>query len=152
MDLSAQCASLANDYGATHGANAPSTFTLALFIGSPLDDEGYEVPTTTVLVDEDTGAESTVSNGYARANVANNGTNFPPADPETGVLTTPVLSFATSTNEYPEAVTHWQLYGPGDVAWDSGELPRDQRITVDDTGVTPRLSLSIYYNTQGAVL
>lgn len=144
MDVAAQSASLANDYGATRGINAPTSFELALFIGDPTGD-GVEVDDETTLVDEDTGVETVVANGYARITVANDGTNFPPADAE-GVLTTPVLTFPVSLEEYPDAVTHWQLYAAGDVAWDSGALPRDQRITIDAAGVTPRLTLSIFYN------
>lgn len=146
MDVAAQCASLANDYGATRGPNSAAEFDLELWIGDP-NGTGYEVPTSTVLVDENTGAESTVANGYVAPVVANDGTNFPPADPASGVLTTPVFAAPVSTEEYPEAVTHWLLRdrATGN-AWDSGALPRDQRITVDAAGVTPRLSLAIFYN------
>jgi hypothetical protein len=145
-DIPARCASLANDYGASHGANAPDEFEVALFIGDPNGD-GVEVDVDTTLVDEDTGLETVVPNGYAPATVDNDGTVFPAADPDTGVLTTPLVTFPVSLEEYPGTVTHWLLRDPvtGD-GWDTGALPHDETITVAAAGVTPRLVLSIFYN------
>lgn len=145
-DLAAQVASLANDYGATHGPHSPATFKLALYLGDPTED-GIEVPATTTVVNEDTGEESVVSNGYAAATVANNGTNFPAPDPTTGVLTSAVVAFPTSTAEYPDTVTHWLLSDASTgVGWDTGALSRDEQITIEAAGVTPRLLLSLFYN------
>lgn len=143
-DVAAQVASLANDYGASHGPHSPSSFQLALFMGDPNED-GIEVPSTTTIVDEDTGDESVVSNGYAPATVPNNGTSFPAPDPASGILETPAFTFPASTAEYPDTVTHWLLRASG-VGWDTGALPPDGQITVETSGVTPRLSLSLFYN------
>ncbi len=146
-DVAAQCASLANDYGASHGSNAPSSFVLALFVGDPMGS-GVEVDDETTLVDEDTGVESVVANGYVRATVANNGTNFPAADATTGILTTPTISFPVSTAAYPDTVTHWLLLDAsgGTAGWDSGALGASDQLVVEGAGVTPALSLTIFYS------
>jgi hypothetical protein len=144
--LAAQCASLANDYGATHGPNSPTSFEVALLIVD--DDTGglVEVPTTTDVEDEDTGVATTVANGYARATVANDSTTFPAPDPATGVLTTPpIIGFPASTAEYPGDVVAWALYDGG-VLWDWNYFATGQRITVSDAGIVPMPVLSIYYN------
>lgn len=144
-DLAAQVASLANDYGASHGANAPLTFEVALFIGDP-SDEGVEVTATTTLIDEDSGDTSEVANGYSPVVIANDGAWFPPADPDTGVLTTALVTFPEAEAEYPDTVTHWLLRDPATGAgWDTGVLPRDDQIAVEGAGVTPRLTLAIFY-------
>lgn len=147
MDLTAQCASLANDFGATKGPNAAVSFWVELWVGSP-DAGGHQMPSTTTVVDDDTDVESTVPNGYARAVLANNGTNFPAADPTTGVLETPpVEGFPTSTAEYPDSATHWVLRDTAtDAIWQWAAFPADAQITISDAGVRPRPSLSIFYN------
>lgn len=146
--LAAQCASLANDYGATHGPNSPASFEVALFIVD--DDNGglIEVPTTTEVEDEDTGVVSTVANGYARAPAPNDGTIFPAPDPATGVLTTPPIpGFPASTAEYPGDVVAWALYDAATQAeWDWNYLAKGQEITVTDAGIVPMPVLSIYNN------
>lgn len=148
-DVAAQAASLANDYGATHGPHAPSSFQLALFLGDPNED-GVEVSSTTTLVNDDDGTETVVNNGYAPAVVANDGAHFPAPDPDTGVLTSAVIAFPVSTAEYPDTVTHWLLRETSTgIGWDSGQLPRDDELVVEDAGVTPRISLAIYYGTEG---
>lgn len=145
-DTAAQAASLSNDYGATHGPHSPGTFELALFLGDPNSD-GVEVPSSTVLVDEDSGAESTVPNGYAPARVTNDGGSFPAPDPDTGVLTTPPVSFPVSTAEYPDTVTHWLLRDPATGAgWDTGQLPQEEQLVIESAGVTPRVALALFYN------
>lgn len=147
--IAAQCASLANDYGATHGPNSPASFTVGLLIPDPVNFGALiEMPTTTTLIDEDTGAESTVANGYARATVANDGSTFPAPDPTTGELTSvPIEGFPAATAEYPDTATHWALYDAttGDM-WDYAEFPQSERITIAEAGVTPRPVLSIFYN------
>lgn len=145
-DVTAQAASLANDYGATHGPHSPSSFELALYLGDPNDD-GVEVPDTTVLVNEDTGDESTVPNGYAPAHVPNDGDHFPAPDPNTGVLTTSPVAFPISTAEYPDTVTHWLLRDPATGAgWDTGQLPQEEQMVIESAGVTPRVALALFYN------
>lgn len=145
-DVAAQCASLANDYGANHGPNSPATFHLALLIVDP-DNPGelIECPNvTTIYNDDDT--EAVVPNGYARAAVPNNGTTFPPPDPETGELTTAVIDdFPVSLAEYPAPIVGWRLMA-GNVAWDEAALPEAERVTVDDPGTHIKLILSIFYN------
>lgn len=149
-DVAAQVASLRNDYGATHGPHAPASFEVALYLGDPNVSDlggGVEVPATTVLVDEDSGDETEVANGYARATIANDGTGFPEPDADTGVLTTALVSFPPSLAEYPDTVTHWLLLDADTgVAWDSGELPRDEQITVEGPGVVPGLLLALFYS------
>lgn len=146
-DVAAQVASLSNDYGATHGPHSPTAFELALYVGDPATDEGVEVAATTVLVDEDTGDETTVSNGYSRASVPNDGAHFPAPDADTGVMTSSIIAFPMSAAEYPDTVTHWLLCDSTTGAgWDSGQLPRDEQITVEQSGVTPRLRISLFYS------
>lgn len=146
MDLAAQIASLKNDFGASKGPNAAAAFAVELWIGSP-DGGGQEMPTTTVLTDDD-GVETTVANGYAPAPLTNNGTNFPVPDADSGILETPLVAgFPTSTAAYPAAVTHWVLRDTATGAiWHAAAFPADQRITVGAAGVKPVPVLSIFYN------
>jgi hypothetical protein len=145
-DTAAAALSLRNDYGASHGPHSPASFQVCLFIGDPSLD-GVEVSATTTLINEDDGSESQVPNGYARATIANDGASFPQPDTDTGVLTTATVTFPTSTDEYPDTVTHWLLLDSAGNGWDSGSLPRDEQIAVEEAGVTPALSLAIFYST-----
>lgn len=141
-DVAAQAASLANDYGATKGPNAPANFELEIWVGDPMTDDAYEMPNTTDI-------DGVVTpNGYAPLTVANNGTNFPAPDATTGMLTTPPLTgFAASTAEWPDRGTHWLLRDPvTGAAWDCARFARGQRVNITEAGVTPQPVLSIYYN------
>lgn len=145
MDLAAQNASLDNDYGTTHGPNSPASFLLALFVGDPLAG-GVEVSNLSEVdvLDDDgniTGTEI-VSNGYARAAVAH--ADFAPADEGIKATTNPV-AFANALAEWPDTVTHWQLYATdGTTAWDSGAIA-DPLLDITAEGPGPTVALSIFY-------
>lgn len=144
MHVNAQNRSLDNDYGSTHGPNSPASFTLGLFTGDPLAD-GEEVTDTTEVdtLDADgnvTGTEE-VANGYARAAVAHS--DFLPA--ADGVKTSDPVGFPDTLAEWPDTVTHWQLFDASTgEAWDSGELV-DGGLEVSGPGSGPTVALSIFY-------
>lgn len=147
-DVAAQVASLANDYGATHGPHSPNTFEVALFIGDP-EEDGIEVSPTTLVENEDTGVESPVTNGYAPATITNDGSNFPAPDATTGILTTAEIAFPASLAEYPDTVTHWLLRDADTgTGWDTGAFPRDEQIAVESSATTVRVQLSIYHGAE----
>src|SRR5690349_21683106 len=109
-DTAAQNKSLDNDYGATKGANAPASHALALFAGDPNLD----------------GTELTATGGYARATVANNGTNWPAA--ADGVKVAAAQAFPTSTGPWSDVATHWALFD-GTTCWDTGVLDEEIDVT-----------------------
>lgn len=146
-DVAAQRRSLMNDYGSSHGSNAPASFVVDLLTPDPLSPSDLIVmPTTSVVVDDVTDAESTVANGYAPVTVSNNDATFPAPDAE-GILSSAPVSFPTSLAEYPGPAVAWQLTDPatGDV-WDWAPFPDSERIDVTDAGTTPAPVLVIFYS------
>lgn len=133
-DVAAQNASLDNDYGATHGPNAPAVHYLALFSGDPMVDVaeggGVEIASTTD-VDDGAGGTTTVANGYARVAVANDAT-WAAADGGRKETVDPV-QFADALAEWPATVTHFALLDAGGVMWDCAPLADP----VDVTGAGP---------------
>lgn len=123
-DTAAQNKSLDNDYGATHGPNAPASHSLALFAGDP----------------NLTGTELTSAGGYARVTVTNNGTNWPAA--ANGVKVCAVQTFPVSTAAWSDVATHWALFD-GTTCWDTGTL--DEEIDVSAAGVTATAAPKIFY-------
>lgn len=136
-DPAARNASLDNDYGATHGPNAPDDFEVALFLGDPLLG-GIEVPDETE-VDDGSGGTVLVPNGYARGTVANDASWAPAAD-EMKSTAAPV-QLPDVLAEYPDTVTHWALFDAADstTMWDFGRLaaPLDVRSAGPGPAVTP---------------
>jgi len=125
-DVAAMNASLDNDYGTTHGPNAPSSHDVALFVGDPMTD-GVEV----------SGA------GYARVQIlaaawmaASDGFKTPSA---------PVV-FPDPTAAYPGTVTHVGLFAHGtSTMWDCVPLSEPLDVTAASTdGV--EVIFSVYYN------
>lgn len=102
LDAAAQNKSLANDYGATKGANAPASHTLHLFAGHPAAG----------------GTQLTA--GYTAPTVTNNGTAWPA--PSFGRLTGAVVTI-TYTALLASPATHWALKGSDGYWWDVGEVP-----------------------------
>lgn len=139
ISIAAQNASLDNDYGATHGANAPAAHQVALFIGDP-EVDGIEVPTTTET------EAGTVPNGYARVTIDNDGTTWAAASEGQKSTSAPIL-FPDALAEYPDTVTHFVLYDDADgtTAWDSAPLldPLD----VTGAGAFDPAVLTIFYTT-----
>lgn len=142
LDVSAQVASLKNDYGANRGPNSPANFQLAVYTGDPTAG-GTEMPNVTESLDSG-GNPISVANGYARATVANDGTNFPAPDPTSGVLTSGIITLPMSSFAWPTEGKYWVLYD-GTVRWDYGEIPRDQWLFVPQDGIVPKLTLAIFY-------
>lgn len=143
-DEAARNKSLDNDYGATHGANAPAAFQVALFTGDPMQD-GVEIAAETDI-------EGVMTpNGYERVIIPNDGTIWAAASG--GVKSTlGVVQFPDALEEYPDSVTHWALYDDvdGSTMWDTGELvePYDQT----GAGTGPNPVLSIFYDYSEGVL
>ena len=55
------------------------------------------------------------------------------------------VQFADALAEWPDTVTHWQLYAvDGVTAWDSGAVA-DPLLDVTAAGDGPTLALTIYY-------
>lgn len=145
MDTAAQNASLDNDYGTTHGPNSPASFLLALFTGDP-EGDGLEVEDATEVdvLDGDGNVTGTTleANGYARAAVAHS--DFAASVDGVKATTDPV-QFADALAEWPDTVTHWQLYAvDGTTAWDSGVI-EGGGLDVTEAGAGPAVSVSIFY-------
>lgn len=83
-------ASLANDYGADHGSNSPSSMDLCLY-----------------TTDVDSGGVEFSGAGYSAATVANNGTNFPA--PSGGEIVCPPIAVFTPTEDITDVPTWWYL-------------------------------------------
>lgn len=140
MDLAAQNASLDNDYGETHGPHSPDSFQLALFVGDPLS--GGEELAGQTEVDADGGGTELVDNGYARPAVQHS--DFTPAAEGIKATSLPV-QFPDVLAEWPDTVTHWQLYADdGVTAWDGGAIS-DPQLDVTGAGPGPTVSLAIFY-------
>lgn len=124
-DVEAQNASLANDYGPTHGPNSPDSHDLALFNGDPMvvdpsDDPGVEV----------TGP------GYGRGVIDMADWSVPSGGSilATGAMPTP-------TGEWDEG-THWALFD-GDTMWDTGAL--QEPVNVTGAGDPPLVNVQIFH-------
>ena len=119
-DIVAMNASLANDYGATHGPNAPEEHELAIFDGDP-SVEGVEVaeqPRATVTNDA----------GWA--------------DPENGQVARVVpVQMPDATAAYD--ADYWALIAGG-VMWDYGPLTEPLEVT--EAGPGPLVSPVIFYD------
>lgn len=136
-DVAAQNASLNNDYGSTAGANAPTSWQVALFVGDPMDG-GTEMPDETELDDL-----SVVPNGYARVTIAQSAW----AAAVDGEKRTAVpVQFANALAEWPETATHWALFDAADgtTMWDCALL--DRELNVNAAGAGPSVALSVFYD------
>lgn len=136
-DTAAQNKSLDNDYGATHGPNAPTNFEVALFIGDPMLD-GIEVTPTSET------EAGTVANGYLRADLANDASWAAAVD---GLKTTAAsVQFPTTLAEYPGTVTHFALIDAADstTMWDCAPLV--EPLDVTSAGAGPAVSLTVFYD------
>jgi hypothetical protein len=128
LDTAAQDASLDNDYGATKGANAPSSHELALFTDDPRLG----------------GVELDATGGYVRVVVTNDGTNWPAASG--GMKVGAFQTFPDSTAAWSDTAKWWVLFdhADGTTRWDAG--PLDDEIDVNAAGAGPVTRPSIYYN------
>lgn len=124
-DLAAMNASLDNDYGTTHGPNAPASHDLALFDGDPLLD-GVE------LTDVD-------SPGYARVSIP--AASWAPAVDGQKSLTAPA-QLPDPTDAWVEA-SHWALLD-GSTMWDCGPLSEVLEVTAAGDG--PLVSPVVFYD------
>ena len=120
-DIAAMNASLDNDYGATHGPNAPASHELALFDGDPMTD----------------GVELT---GYGRATVANDATWAAAADGQK--QTVAPVQMPDVAGEQDEA-TYWGLFD-GTTMWDCAPLTESVQVT--EAGPGPLVSPVIFYS------
>ena len=109
-DTAAMNASLDNDYGSTHGPNAPASHDLALFDGDPMLD-GVEL-------------DSTSAPGYARVSIA--AADWAAAADGQKALVAPV-QLPDPTDAWLEA-THWALLD-GSTMWDCGPLTEPLEVT-----------------------
>lgn len=125
LDTAAQDASLDNDYGASAGANAPSSHELALFTDDPRLG----------------GVELDATGGYARVVVTNDGTSWPAASG--GMKTCAVQTFADATGAWSDTATWWVLLD-GSTMWDGA--PLDDEIDINEAGAGPVVQPKIYYN------
>jgi hypothetical protein len=144
-DTAAMNRSLDNDYGATHGANSPASFQVALFIGDPMTD-GVEVANTTE-VDDGLGGTIFVPNGYARVTIANDASWAAAADGEKS--TAVAVQFPTALAEYPGDPDHWALFDAANPTqmWDNAALVEE--LTVTAAGAGPLLgvgALTVFYD------
>ena len=121
--VTAQNASLDNDYGVTRGPNAPDAHELALFTGDPMLG-GVEIS----------------GGGYVRAPV-------PPAAWGTAVggAKSATVTFADTTSDWLTNVTHWLLLDAADstTRWDSASFAEAGQIT--DMGDGPVVTVTIFY-------
>lgn len=140
LDIEARNASLDNDYGATHGPNAPASHELALYAGDPAEG-GLELEATTEVEDAD-GIITVMPNGYARVTLPNDATIWPPA--ADGLKESVLISFPVSTEAYSATATHWALIGADGAYWDAAELMTPADVT--GPGQTPVLTLSVFYD------
>jgi hypothetical protein len=132
-DTAAMNASLDNDYGATHGPNAPASHDLALFDGDPMvidDETGLPVGVELTGVD---------SPGYARVTIA--AADWEPAADGAKALTAPV-QMPDATDAWTEA-THWGLFD-GSTLWDCG--PLTEALEVTEAGTGPLVSPVVFYD------
>lgn len=125
-DTAAMNASLDNDYGATHGPNAPDSHDLALFDDDPSLD-GLE------LTDTD-------SPGYARVAIPNDATWAPAADGSKSLVVP--AQMPDPTDAWVEA-THWGLFD-GSTLWDYGPLTEPLEVTAAGDG--PLVSPVVFYD------
>lgn len=102
VDPEAQSASLANDYGASKGANAPASHDLYLYAGHP---QAGGVQLTT---------------GYTAPTITNDGTSWPA--PSGGLLTGAAVTI-NYTGTLASPATHWALVGSDGFVWDAAEVP-----------------------------
>lgn len=94
LDISEQNRSLDNDYGATHGTNAPTSHELVLFAGDPAVD-GVEL-------------DGTSCPGYSAVAVANDA-GWPAASEG---RKSRLVDFPAPTGEWELTATHWGLRNP----------------------------------------
>lgn len=130
-DVEAMNASLDNDYGATHGPNAPAGYDLALFSGDPMIPaiEGGGVE-----------ADPTGYPGYARVPVAHSA--FPAA--ADGMKAVSVLG-PTPTGEWADEITHWGLFWTGtNILADNG--PFTEALDITSAGAPPAINFAVYYD------
>lgn len=138
--LTAQAASLDNDYGSTRGPNAPASLIFRIFVGDPMGD-GVEMPATTDIDGVPT------ANGYAPVTVPNDDATWLPADVTDGSKATNPLTFPTSLAPYPEIGTHMQVEDAATGAvWDCVALAATDRVVVAAAGVAPRPIFTVFYN------
>lgn len=126
-DVAAMNSSLDNDYGATHGPNAPDEHELALFSGDPFDDDSVEL-------------NGTDCPGYVRPSLDNDG-DWPAASD--GEKVRPV-QFASASDEWSMLATHWALIAAGEVMWDCGELA--EPLDVSGAGDGPLVVVTVFYD------
>jgi hypothetical protein len=141
-DVAAQNASLDNDYGATHGPNAPDSHELALFDADPTVD-GVELADTTE-VDDGAGGTTTVANGYARVTVTNDAT-WAAADGGRKETVDPV-QFADAVAAW-ETARYWALIDPvTGYVWDCAPLaaPVDVSVAGPGPAVVPAIFFDSY--------
>lgn len=129
-DDAAANASLAGDYGATHGPNAPASHQVALFAGDPNDD-GVEIDT---------------AGGYTRQALTNDATGWPNAAANRQITSAEVTW--TSTGEWtaggvPATATHFALLGADGLWWDTGLL--DESVDVPGAGITLTVACTVSY-------
>lgn len=120
--VTAQNASLDNDYGVTRGPNAPDSHELALFLGHPL-----------------LGGVELSGNGYARATVLP-GDWVAAADGAKSATVT----FADPTGEW-QAVDYYALYDAADgtTLWEVVSLAEPLEVTGAGTG--PTVTFTVFY-------
>jgi hypothetical protein len=131
-DIDAQDKSLDDDYGASHGSNAPASHDLALFFSDPLLASD---PTTVEL-------DSTNSPGYARVTI-NNDATWAAASGGQKLLAAGYVTMPDPTDTWLQTATHWGLLGSDGKWWDCGELQAP--LIVSSAGSGPVVSPAIFY-------
>lgn len=129
MDVSARNAALQCVFGDTRSANAPATWTVAIYDGHP--DLG--------------GLELTASGGYVAQPFANSTANWP--TPTLGAITSLPIGFGTSTDAYSGVGTHIVLKDSGGAIWYVAALLADEEIDVTVAGqVVGPVRLTVDWN------
>lgn len=134
LDPAARLRSLQHDLGPTRDPDAPSSFTVELWVGDPTFAESYEMPATTTLDDA-----SVVANGYAAPTILSD--DFAPVD----YTMTQRVQWPDATAEWPDEATHWLLRDTATgQAWDYAVL--DQELFVSAAGPGPAIDVTVFYD------
>lgn len=134
-DMAAMNASLDNDYGLTHGPNAPDSHDLALFDGDPMlfDDDGV-TPLHAEL-------DATTAPGYGRVTIPNDAAWAAAAD-GAKALAAGTVQLPAPIDAWVEA-SHWALIADG-VMWDCG--PLTEVLEVTEAGDGPLVAPVVFYD------
>jgi hypothetical protein len=132
-DVDAQDKSLDDDYGASHGSNAPASHDLVLFFSNPML---VSDPTTVEL-------DSTDCPGYGRATITNDAT-WAAASGGQKALAAGSVALPAPTAAWATSATYYGLLGSDGKWWDCGPLLAPLVIT--SAGPAPTVAPVIFYN------